>query len=162
MTDNEATLRQERRELADKRFHEAATLLSRRGDDDPLRGDDDPLRGDDDPLRGGGPGDGPSAVAADIFGRAVGLGGHLIVAFVAPVGAISRGRQRRSVVRFFAPETVAEKAKAVVSQLLASAEAARVTPAPIGYGATTVNHPGRARPGTTTTTPPSQTVSANK
>ena len=39
-------------------------------------------------------GSGPSNVAADIFRRAASLGGHLVIAFVAPVGACdSRSRQ---------------------------------------------------------------------
>ena len=64
-----------------------------RGDyTDPDRGDyTDPDRGDyTDPDRGGfgqRAGTSQSQVAADILRRAVGLGGHLVVAFVSPVGA---------------------------------------------------------------------------
>jgi len=75
-----------------------------RGDySDPDRGDySDPDRGDySDPDRGGfgqGAGMAQSRAAADILRRAVGLGGHLVVAFVSPVGAspASRRRFRRS------------------------------------------------------------------
>jgi len=76
-----------------------------RGDYDADRGDYDADRGDYDADRGGGRGGAPGGaqanrVAADIFQRASGLGGHLIVAFVAPVGASAasrpRARRRRS------------------------------------------------------------------
>jgi hypothetical protein len=70
---------------------------------DPDRGDYyDPDRGDYyDPDRGGfgqRAGTAQSQVAADVLRRAVGLGGHLVVAFVSPVGAspVSRRRFRRS------------------------------------------------------------------
>ena len=72
-----------------------------RGDYDPDRGDYDPDRGDYDPDRGGGLGIGSasaraSRVATDIFRRAASIGGHLIVAFVAPVGAAATSRARDS------------------------------------------------------------------
>ncbi|HZM92578.1 MAG TPA: hypothetical protein VFB92_04125 [Vicinamibacterales bacterium] len=67
------------------------------------RGDySDPERGDySDPERGGfgqRAGTSQSQVAADILRRAVGLGGHLVVAFVSPVGASTAScpRFRRS------------------------------------------------------------------
>jgi hypothetical protein len=55
-----------------------------RGTTDVLRGTTDVLRGTTDVLRGRG-----ADAAADIFRAATGLGGHLIVAFVAPVSASS-------------------------------------------------------------------------
>lgn len=72
-----------------------------RGEYDPDRGEYDPDRGEYDPDRGS-PGSrygvgGTSQAAADILRRAVGLGGHLVVAFVSPVGAspVSRRRSRQ-------------------------------------------------------------------
>lgn len=53
-----------------------------RGRTDLLRGRTDLTRGRTDLLRGAG-----HAAATDIFRQAVGLGGHLIVKFVAPVSA---------------------------------------------------------------------------
>jgi hypothetical protein len=55
-----------------------------RGGTDLLRGGTDLLRGATDLLRGTGP-----QAATDIFRAAAGLGGHLIVAFVAPVSGSS-------------------------------------------------------------------------
>jgi hypothetical protein len=70
-----------------------------RGDYDADRGDYDADRGDYDADRGGGldigrSGAQASRVATDIFRRAASIGGHLIVAFVAPVGATPAPRRR--------------------------------------------------------------------
>ena len=63
----------------------------RRGDEEIRRGDEEIRRGDEEIRRGAlqrfGGKDRP---AADILQRAIDLGGHRIVAFVAPVGAPSR------------------------------------------------------------------------
>jgi hypothetical protein len=84
------------RENEQKRFLKQLRLLERgkddpdRGKDDPDRGKDDPDRGKDDPDRGlVTNGHGPRQLA-DIFQRAAGIGGHLVVAFVAPIAASPR------------------------------------------------------------------------
>jgi hypothetical protein len=82
----------------------ARARIAERGDYvDPDKGDYvDPDKGDYvDPDKGAfgqRAGMAQSQVAADILRRAVGLGGHLVVAFVSPVGAcpVSRRRFRRS------------------------------------------------------------------
>jgi hypothetical protein len=82
----------------------ARARIAERGDYfDPDKGDYfDPDKGDYfDPDRGGfgqRAGMAQSQVAADLLRRAVGLGGHLVVAFVSPVGAspVSRRRFRQS------------------------------------------------------------------
>jgi hypothetical protein len=66
-----------------------------RGSDEYDRGSDEYDRGSDEYDRGGGLGRGsldqaPHRVALDIFRQAASLGGHLVVAFVAPIGATSR------------------------------------------------------------------------
>ena len=67
----------------------------RRGDEEIRRGDEEIRRGDEE-IRRGALQDfgGRDRAAADIFQRAIDLGGHLIVAFVAPVSAPSRSRRR--------------------------------------------------------------------
>ena len=88
----------------EQRLRFAQTRIAERGDyTDQDRGDyTDQDRGDyTDQDRGGlglGAGTAQSQAAADILRRAVGLGGHLVVAFVSPVGAapVSRRRFRRS------------------------------------------------------------------
>jgi len=89
MTDEVTRRREQQLEFARRRIAE--------------RGDySDPERGDySDPERGGfgqRAGTSQSQVAADILRRAVGLGGHLVVAFVSPVGASTAScpRFRRS------------------------------------------------------------------
>ena len=63
-------------------------------------------------------GSSPTHVAADIFRRAVGLGGHLVVAFVAPVGA-SSPRSRRGLGGRSVPSTKElDLAKALVERLI--------------------------------------------
>lgn len=105
--------RKQRRKLAQGRIDERGDYSDvdrgdysdvDRGDySDVDRGDySDVDRGDySDVDRGGfglGAGTSQSQAAADILRRAVGLGGHLVVAFVSPVGAspVSRRRSRRS------------------------------------------------------------------
>ena len=67
-----------------------------RGYDEVDRGYDEVDRGYDEVDRGlgaeGGPR--PADIAASIFRQASALGGHLIVSFVAPVGASGRNRRR--------------------------------------------------------------------
>jgi hypothetical protein len=58
-------------------------------------------------------------VATDIFRRATGLGGHLIVAFVAPVGVSSRNPRSRTVAGSFSPEAQAAEAKAELADFRA-------------------------------------------
>jgi hypothetical protein len=63
-----------------------AELGGERGREEPDRGREEPDRGREEPDRGGASNDfGPNQVALDIFRTTAGLGGHLIVAFVAPV-----------------------------------------------------------------------------
>jgi hypothetical protein len=69
--------------------------LAERGKDDPDRGKDDPDRGKDDPDRGMFPDSNSQGQVVDIFRRVAGLGGHLVVAFVAPVGASLGKRSAR-------------------------------------------------------------------
>ena len=94
-----------------------------RGDYDADRGDYDADRGDYDADRGGALGAGGSAsargnrVAADIFRRAVGLGGHLVVAFVAPIGASSPTSRPRFRRRASSAGTEAAAARAHVAEL---------------------------------------------
>jgi len=102
MTDEVTRRREQQLEFARRRIAERGDYSDpnrgdysdpNRGDySDPNRGDySDPNRGDySDPNRGGfgqRAGTSQSQVAADILRRAVGLGGHLVVAFVSPVGA---------------------------------------------------------------------------
>jgi hypothetical protein len=54
----------------------------------------------------------------DIFRRATELGGHLVVAFVAPVSASSRSSRPRPGVQFSSPESQAASAQAMVGQLI--------------------------------------------
>lgn len=70
-----------------------------RGHYDPDRGHYDPDRGHYDPDRGGALDNSMAEAYAtraveDVIRRAAGIGGHLIVAFVAPVGASSASRRR--------------------------------------------------------------------
>jgi hypothetical protein len=59
-----------------------------RGGDEVLRGGDEVLRGGDEVLRGALQAQGSqNQAAADIFRRVTEMGGHLVVAFVTPVGA---------------------------------------------------------------------------
>jgi hypothetical protein len=105
MADDARRRREQRLKFAQIRIAERGDYSDPdRGDySDPDRGDySDPDRGDySDPDRGGfglGAAVSQSQAAADILRRAVGLGGHLVVAFVSPVGAspVSRRRSRRS------------------------------------------------------------------
>ena len=92
---DEAARREQQRRFAEARQAE-------RGDYEPERGDYEPERGDYEPERGASPGLGrfegasnANHVAADIFRKAAALGGHLVVAFVAPIGASSSMSARR-------------------------------------------------------------------
>src|SRR4030095_17065383 len=113
MADDARRRREQRLRFAQKRIEERGDYSDvARGDysdvdrgdySDVDRGDySDVDRGDySDVDRGGlglGAGMAQSQAAADILRRAVGLGGHLVVAFVSPVGAspVSRRRFRRS------------------------------------------------------------------
>jgi hypothetical protein len=100
MPDDE-TRRRRQLEFARRRIAERGDYSDpERGDySDPERGDySDPERGDySDPERGGfgqRAGTSQSQAAADILRRAVGLGGHLVVAFVSPVGASTASCRR--------------------------------------------------------------------
>jgi hypothetical protein len=102
-----------------------------RGDYDADRGDYDADRGDYDADRGGAFGVGGRAgargnrVAVDIFNRAVGLGGHLVVAFVAPIGASSPMSRSRVRPRASSVETEAAAARAHVAELIEQRKKAR-------------------------------------
>jgi hypothetical protein len=105
MPDEVTRRREQQLEFARRRIAERGDYSDpERGDySDPERGDySDPERGDySDPERGGfgqRAGTSQSQAAADILRRAVGLGGHLVVAFVSPVGASTAScpRFRRS------------------------------------------------------------------
>ena len=89
----------------------------RRGDEEIRRGDEEIRRGDEE-IRRGALQDfgGRDGAAADIFQRAIDLGGHLIVAFVAPVSAPSRSR-RRLVRGPSSPQAVAAAADAELAEL---------------------------------------------
>ena len=98
---------------------------SDRGDYDSDRGDYDSDRGDYDSDRGvytgGEPFAGPrdaNRVIADIFRKTVGLGGHLIVAFVAPIGSSSPAAGRRLRRRRFSAQSESAAANAHVSELI--------------------------------------------
>jgi hypothetical protein len=84
--------------------------LAERGKTDPDRGKTDPDRGKTDPDRGMG--SGPPYVAADIFRRAAGLGGHLVVAFIAPVGSSTARPLFRPSVPLSVSEVAAAAARA--------------------------------------------------
>jgi hypothetical protein len=99
-----------------------------RGDYDVDRGDYDVDRGDYDVDRGGALGRGAAGacgVAADIFRRAAGLGGHLIVAVVAPIGASSPTLRRRSSPRTSSAAAEAAAANAHVAELIEQRKQAR-------------------------------------
>jgi hypothetical protein len=63
---------------------------------------------------------GSKHVAADIFRRAAGLGGHLVVAFIAPVGA-SSPRSRLRPLRSSPSEAEAVAARVVVARMIEQA-----------------------------------------
>jgi hypothetical protein len=121
MPDDEALRRARRQKMALRRLAEPGI---ERGGDEVDRGGDEVDRGGDEVDRGGDEVDrgrrlfasGPSRVAADIFERAINLGGHLIVAFVAPVSAPSRSR-RRPGSGFSSPQAVAAAADAELAEL---------------------------------------------
>ena len=94
-----------------------------RGDYEPERGDYEPERGDYEPERGAGRGTlsgafDPNLAAADIFRKAAGLGGHLIVAFVAPIGSSSPMPRRRSRRRASWSQSETAAASAHVAELI--------------------------------------------
>jgi hypothetical protein len=100
-----------------------------RGDYDPDRGDYDPDRGDYDPDRGAGLGGAAGAqagrVATDIFRRASSIGGHLIVAFVAPISSSTTSR-RRSRTRASASEAAAAAASTQLAALMEQLRQSRI------------------------------------
>jgi hypothetical protein len=99
-----------------------------RGRTDPTRGRTDPTRGRTDPTRGIGLGSsGPGGTAADIFQGAVSLGGHLIVAFVAPVSASCDGAASRTSSR---AEKLAADAEAEWVAILESIRRRKSPPVP--------------------------------
>jgi hypothetical protein len=89
-----------------------------RGGDELERGGDELERGGDELERGGLSRDSPNQVAMDIFRSAANLGGHLVVAFVAPIGASRSRFRRRRGGRVASPASEAAKAKAVVAGLI--------------------------------------------
>ena len=98
---------------------------SDRGDYDSDRGDYDSDRGDYDSDRGAYAGRDPLAGArganqavADIFRNASGLGGHLVIAFIAPIGASSPALRRRTRRRAPWSETETAAASAHVAELI--------------------------------------------
>ncbi len=99
MPDDEALRRARRQKMELRRLAEPGI---ERGDEEIRRGDEEIRRGDEeirrrrrgDPARSVPALRREESAAADIFQRATDLGGHLIVAFVAPVGAPSRSRCR--------------------------------------------------------------------
>jgi len=117
--------RQQREQFARAREAERGDYDSDRGDYDSDRGDYDSDRGDYDSDRGvytggepfAGPRDANRAVA-DIFRKTVGLGGHLIVAFVAPTGALSPTRGRRPRRPMFSAQSESAAANAHVAELI--------------------------------------------
>lgn len=100
-----------------------------RGDYDADRGDYDADRGDYDADRGGlgvgAPGAHASRVASDIFRRAASIGGHLIVAFVAPINSSTASR-RRSRTRASSSEAEAAAAGAQVAALMEQIRQSRI------------------------------------
>jgi hypothetical protein len=97
------------------------------------------------------------SVAADIFQRAAGLGGHLVVAFIAPVGASSPRSRFRSGVRPSVSEVEAAGKRALVSRLIEQA-----TPRPTERPSA----PGPRKPtsesATATQTQPSPSPTSNR
>jgi len=69
----------------------------------------------------GSSGFGPSNLAADIFRRAASLGGHLVVAFVAPVGASDLRSHQRLPARQSRLEAEAAAARLVLRRLIEQA-----------------------------------------
>jgi hypothetical protein len=103
----------QQQEFERKRLAERGRTDPERGKTDPERGKTDPERGKTDPERGMGLGDfPPERVAADIFRGAASLGGHLVVAFVAPVSASSRNSRSRPANGFSTAEGLAAAAQA--------------------------------------------------
>ncbi len=98
MPDDEALRRARRQKMELRRLAEPGIERGdeeiRRGDEEIRRGDEEIRRGDEEIRRGAFLPYGRNRLAADIFQRATDLGGHLIVAFVAPVGSPSRSRCR--------------------------------------------------------------------
>jgi hypothetical protein len=92
MSDSIASRREKQIQFALSRLAERGDNVIERGDNVIERGDNVIERGDNVIERGGGPGGFCSNdVAAEAFRKAASLGGHLVVAFVAPVSA-SNGR----------------------------------------------------------------------
>ena len=117
--------RQQREQFARAREAERGDYDSDRGDYDSDRGDYDSDRGDYDSDRGVYTGGEPFAgsrdanrAVADIFRKTVGLGGHLIVAFVAPIGALSPTRGRRPRRPMFSAQSESAAANAHVAELI--------------------------------------------
>jgi hypothetical protein len=121
--------REQKRIFREKRLAERGDYEPERGDYEPERGDYEPERGDYEPERGSlGPGmAGARAhqVATDIFRRAAGLGGHLVVAFVAPIGASATMSRPRVSTRASSSEAQAAAARAHVAELIEQFKQAR-------------------------------------
>ncbi len=121
MPDDEALRRARRQKMELRRLAEPGIERGdeeiRRGDEEIRRGDEEIRRGDEE-IRRGALQDfgGRDRAAADIFQRAIDLGGHLIVAFVAPVSAPSRSR-RRPVSGPSSPQAVAAAADAELAEI---------------------------------------------
>jgi hypothetical protein len=110
MTDQRASTQSST--LTKAQENELRRLAEERGKTDPDRGKTDPDRGKTDPDRGKTDPDRGMGVTADIFRRAAGLGGHLVVAFIAPVGSSSPRSFFRPGVPVSAPEVEAAAARA--------------------------------------------------
>jgi hypothetical protein len=121
MPDDEALRRARRQKMAWRRLAEPGIERGdeeiRRGDEEIRRGDEEIRRGDEEIRRGALQREGGvNRLAADIFQRATDLGGHLIVAFVAPVSAPSRSRFR-PVSGPSSPQAVAAAADAELAEI---------------------------------------------
>jgi hypothetical protein len=130
---DEAARREKQRSFAEARQAERGDYDSDRGDYDSDRGDYDSDRGDYDSDRGDYDSDrgvyaggrepfagarSAKQAVADIFRNASGLGGHLVIAFVAPIGASSPAPRRRSRRRASWSETETAAASAHVAELI--------------------------------------------
>jgi hypothetical protein len=81
-------------------------------------------------------------VVSDIFRRATELGGHLVVAFVAPVSASSRTSRARTSIQFSSPALQAASAQTMVTELIGELTRQRIRAAN-GSKTETASTPGR-------------------
>jgi len=107
--------RDARKQLAESRFAEPSV----RGGEEIKRGGEEIKRGGEEIKRGGMVGDDDARYQAmDIFRRATNLGGHLVVAFVTPIGSPRALFGGRTGLKFLTAQSEAVEANSVVNDFV--------------------------------------------